>query len=101
MYPANHDSTPPFFSRAQKAGLLNRDHPVSIPVVHVEQHLYQLDIFFLARCNEMIRYASVWSAPTRYRGMSFWWSVSRSPQSNHLAQPGLDRPRRQQCRHPP
>lgn len=33
--------------RAQKARLFNSDHPIPISVVHVEQRLDQVDIFFL------------------------------------------------------
>lgn len=50
MYHANKRSSHVVLHlRAQKAGLLHSEHPVSISVVHVEHHLYQLDIFFLEK----------------------------------------------------
>lgn len=54
------------YSRAQQAGLLNSDHPVSISVIHVEQHLYQLDIFFL----EEVEIVGFFCVPSAYKKVS-------------------------------
>lgn len=70
-------------SRAQVTGLLNSQHPISISVVHVEQHLHQLDIFFL---HDNTRTAGgkkdeLSVASTRYSHVSFLFLPAESTQT--------------------